>query len=107
MTDQGRRCYFNVQPGGDYCPGHQGDPDAGLDTTALGAYQAEHGIDYPCGKPGDVERVFEPADYHVRSGVAVPLTPEDLTRQLGALDEALDALDEHGRKYPVSPVRDE
>jgi hypothetical protein len=30
---------------------------------AVGRYQAEHGVDYPCGKPDDVHRVFDPEDY--------------------------------------------
>jgi len=105
MTTGGGRCYFNVQPGDDYCPGHQSDPDVGVDTAALGAYQAKHGIDYPCGRDGDVERVFDPKErgHYFTSGEARPITPEDVQKRLDACDEALEALDEHGRKYPVRP----
>jgi len=63
MSVGGVRCYFNVQPGSEHCPGHQGDAEGACNTKALGEYQLKFGVDYPCGKPDDVHRVFDPDAY--------------------------------------------
>ena len=50
---------------------------------AVGRYQAEHGVDYPCGKPEDLERVFDPEDYRLQDDghqtfqVAIPPLPTE------------------------------
>lgn len=105
MTPKGRRCYFNRIEGTDYCPGHAEDPDGPCDVEAVGAYQQKHGVDYPCGKPDDTHRIFDPNDYYptpeddVRP-VSVPgvpgadetyrvTTPEERDAALETLDRAL------------------
>ena len=108
----GRRCYFNVQPGSEYCPGHQKEPAEGCDMLALGRYQGMHGIDYPCGRDGDLERVFEPADYHFSGGTPVPMTEADVRSRIARVDAALAELDAYGgsgrrKKRPGGPEREE
>lgn len=83
MTKGGTRCYFDVQKGSEYCPGHQREPSGGCDMEALRAYQVKHGVDYPCGREDDVERVFNPDDYRLGGNRETrPLQPEDMASLL-------------------------
>ena len=125
MTPGGVRCYLNVIEGAPYCPGHIHQPEGELDVQAVADYQRLYGVDYPCGKPEDMHRLFDPADYHddegavpgvslfkqghepqdaklggsprpdyhIKGGVPVPLTQEDIKQRLQACDDALDAFE--------------